>query len=174
MTGKVVTRKVLLLGEIGVGKTSLVRRLTLDELPTDYRPTIGVDLYTYRLGNRDARQEKLLELVIWDLDGSYGPSIFRHVYSQGATGAFIIGDVMRPATIALMSRLGEAFESAMPSRHCSFVLNKTDLIDDRKSVELPPEIAQSRRSVVWTSALTGDGVEATFVAAGEEIRRRTM
>lgn len=174
MTSRVASRKILLLGEIGVGKTSLVRRLTLGELPTDYRPTMGVDIYTYRLPASEHAREKVLDLVIWDLDGSYGPSIFRHVYCQGASGALIIGDVKRPATLTLMSHLGEAFESAMPSRYCSFVLNKTDLIGDRGEIELPAAVSQARHPVVWTSALTGDGVASTFGDAGNEIRRRSM
>ncbi|MEO1543883.1 MAG: EutP/PduV family microcompartment system protein, partial [Pseudomonadota bacterium] len=40
-------RKVMLLGEIGVGKSSLVRRLTLNQFDIDYKPTLGVNIYTY-------------------------------------------------------------------------------------------------------------------------------
>ncbi len=40
-------RKVMLLGEIGVGKSSLARRLVFDKFEFDYKPTIGVDIYRY-------------------------------------------------------------------------------------------------------------------------------
>jgi GTPase SAR1 family protein len=173
VTSKVISRKLLLLGEIGVGKTSLVRRLTLDELPTDYRPTIGVDLYTFRFTSADKQQEKLVDLVVWDLDGSYGPSIFSHVYSHGASGALIIGDVKSQRTLDLMVQLGMAFEKAMPSRHFSFVLNKSDLLADPGEVELPAALQTPRHPLFWTSALNGNGVTPAFIAAGTEIVRRT-
>ncbi|HEX4893843.1 MAG TPA: ADP-ribosylation factor-like protein [Hyphomicrobiaceae bacterium] len=173
MTGRPLSRKLLLLGEIGVGKTSLVRRLTLGELPTDYRPTIGVDLYTYRLPADMPEAERRVEFVIWDIDGNYGQSIFRHVYSQGASGALIIGDADRRPTLDLMVGLAEAFQKALPGRHFSFVLNKSDLVPDRTALELPEALQSPRHPVVWTSALSGDGVEPAFVTAGAEILRRT-
>ena len=50
-------RKVMLLGEIGVGKSSLVKRLVFDRFETDYKPTLGVDVYRYEVpagGDRPA------------------------------------------------------------------------------------------------------------------------
>jgi small GTP-binding protein len=173
VTKRALSRKLLLLGEIGVGKTSLVRRLTLGELPTDYRPTIGVDLYTYRLPPGTSDTERRFEFVIWDIDGNYGQTIFRHVYSQGASGALIIGDAHRRATLDQMVELAHAFQQAMPGRHFSFVVNKSDLVESRETVELPAALQSARHPVVWTSALTGDGVEPAFVTAGAEILRRT-
>ena len=41
--------KVMLLGDIGVGKSSLARRLVFDHFETDYKTTIGVDVLTYDL-----------------------------------------------------------------------------------------------------------------------------
>jgi GTPase SAR1 family protein len=40
-------RKIMLLGEIGVGKSSIARRLVFDRFEGDYKPTIGVDVYSY-------------------------------------------------------------------------------------------------------------------------------
>ena len=39
-------RKIMLLGDIGVGKSSIVRRLVFDEFDHNYKPTLGVDVYS--------------------------------------------------------------------------------------------------------------------------------
>ncbi len=43
------SRKVMLLGEIAVGKTSLVRRLVHNTFEHNYKATVGVDIYEYRV-----------------------------------------------------------------------------------------------------------------------------
>lgn len=165
-------KKVLLLGEIGVGKTSLVRRLVLDELPTDYRATMGVDLYRYVIDGVGPMAEQSLEIVVWDLDGNYGQSIFQHVYSKGASAALIIGDCSRRSTLDHMGKLAEGFISAMPSRPFAFVVNKVDLIGDAAPDLLPPALAGSRQPIVWTSAKTALNVLTAFRQAADAIIRR--
>lgn len=165
-------RKLLLLGEIGVGKTSLVRRLVHDELPTDYRATLGVDLYRYELTGVGEGRRRSLELVVWDLDGNYGASIFRHVYSKGASGALIVGDAMRRSTLEHMVALGDGFEAAMPSRHFGFVVNKVDLVEAADPALLPERLRTSRHALIWTSALTAHNVLPAFKQAADAIIRR--
>ena len=41
-----IQRKLMLLGEIGVGKTSTIRRLVFDKFETNYKATVGTDIYT--------------------------------------------------------------------------------------------------------------------------------
>ena len=47
MTTAPMILKILLLGEIGVGKTSIARRLVFNSFGDSYKATIGVDIYTY-------------------------------------------------------------------------------------------------------------------------------
>jgi len=168
----VITKKLLLLGEIGVGKTSLVRRLVHDELPSDYRATMGVDLYRYEIDGVGQGGRRALELVVWDLDGNYGLSIFRHVYSKGASGALIVGDVMRYATLEHMVSLADGFTEALPSRQFSFVVNKLDLIDEPDPKRLPEKLRGADRPMVWTSALTAHNVRTAFRQVSDAILRR--
>ena len=41
--------KVMLLGEIGVGKSSLAQRLLFNRFSGQYKPTIGVEVFRYVL-----------------------------------------------------------------------------------------------------------------------------
>jgi len=165
-------RKILLLGEIGVGKTSLVRRLVLDELPSDYRATMGVDLYRYEMRRLGESGRHALELVIWDLDGNYGDSIFEHVYSRGASAALVIGDATRLSTLEHMVRLAEGFEAAMPSREMALIVNKLDLLGEPDPARLPARLAEARRPLIWTSAKTATNVETAFRRVADAILRR--
>ena len=165
-------RKLLLLGEIGVGKTSLVRRLVHDELPTDYRATMGVDLYRYEMQGVGEGGRRSLELVVWDLDGNYGQSIFQHVYSKGASGALIVGDIMRRSTLEHMVRLADGFEEAMPSRHFTFVVNKLDLVAGPDPAVLPERLQTTGHPLIWTSALASLNVLSAFRQAADAIIRR--
>lgn len=166
-----ISRKLLLLGEMGVGKTSLVRRLVLDEMPTDYRPTMGVDLYRFTMPKGQVRPD-VLELVIWDLDGSYSESIFRHVYSRGASAALIVGDITRYATLEMMLRLAAGFEDAMPGRAYALALNKVDLVVGETEIAIPEGLRLSRNTCVRTSALTNSNVLNAFSTVSDAIIRR--
>lgn len=167
-----MSRKIMILGEIGVGKTSLVRRFVLDELPTDYMPTMGVDIYRYTVPAAPPGQLVPVELVIWDIDGNYGQSIFRHVYSKGASGALIVGDITRRPTLELMVELAHGFQDALPGRHFSFVINKLDLVANPDEADIPDALRQTRQPMVWSSARTGNNVRRSFEMAAAAISRR--
>lgn len=176
--------KIMLLGEIGVGKTSLVRRLVDNQFSADYGPTMGVDVYDYVVdlsvldpdppsANRTPEDidADRVGLAIWDTDGDFGESIFRHSYITGADGALIVGDAGRPHTHESMLKLGEAFENALPGRPYFFVMNKLDLLDDANILQLPAALLASEL-LLQTSAKTGDNVTEAFFKTADTIVRR--
>ena len=166
-----ISKKLMLLGEIGVGKTSLVRRFVLNEFNRDYRPTIGVDIYRYRVEGIGPGKDQTVELIIWDIDGNYGQNVFKHVYSRGSAGALIVGDLTRAPTIEHMAALQEGFADALPGRYSAFVLNKADLVRP-EDVVLPRALSAGEASPVFTSALTGVNVDLVFRDAAAAILRR--
>lgn len=167
-----ISRKVMLLGEIGVGKTSLIRRLIQGRFETEYKSTFGVELYRVPITRAGPGGDQAIELIVWDTDGNFGQSIFRHVYVKGASAALIIGDLSRRPTLDTMIGLAESFQDALPGRHFSFIANKADLIAAGEAAELPAKLQDARQPVLLTSAKTGDNVEHTFIQAATSILRR--
>lgn len=163
-------RKVMLLGEIGVGKSSTVQRLVFDKFDFNYKPTIGVDVYRYDVPDAPGREGA--SLIVWDTDGNFGDTIFRHVYMKEAAAAMIIGDLSRPQTLETAVRLAEGFADALPGRHVSILFNKTDLVSNPSAVEMPEGFARLKISPVMTSAKTGQNVQDCFARAADDIQRR--
>ncbi len=163
-------RKVMLLGEIGVGKSSTVQRLVFDRFNFDYKPTIGVDVYRYEVPEKPGCERT--SLIVWDTDGNFGDAIFRHVYMKEAAAAMIMGDLSRPQTLETMVRLAEGFTETFPGRHIALLLNKSDLVASPSAVELPAAFARLKITPVFTSAKTGHNVPDCFAQAAEAISRR--
>lgn len=146
-------RKIVLLGDMAVGKTSITMRLAKNVFSADYVSTIGVKMHKVELEGDDGQP---VTAVLWDTDGEFGEHIFETVYLKGAAGALIIGDLTRPKTIEHMARLSELFEEYLPGRPCLCVLNKSDLRDaDAATLAAARKVSDF---VVTTSAKTGEGV----------------
>ena len=95
-------KKVVMLGEMAVGKTSIVRRLTLDRFDGSYKGTIGHDIFVYKLSGLGPNQDQELDLAIFDTDGGLGAKLFQdNVAVRGATAAIIVGASVITATLAL-------------------------------------------------------------------------
>lgn len=152
----------MLLGDIGVGKTSLARRLVLGRFDGDYKATIGVDIYNYELSLDGEAGDSRVELVIWDIDGDLGETVFRHIYIRGASAALVIGDAARPSTQETMIRLADRFQDELPGRPLAFVVNKMDLVAAPGTFELPEALASPVIPCIRTSAKSGLNVEAAF------------
>jgi Ras-related protein Rab-5C len=163
--------KILLLGEIGVGKTSIARRLVFEQFDGSYKATIGTDIYRYEVVPSPVAGP--FHFVVWDTDGNFGETMFRHVYARQAEAAMIIADVTRPTTIEAAAALGTGFIDTFPGRALTYVVNKLDLIADAKRPELPAAIENSGAGIVWTSAKTGDNVREAFHATAAVIARRS-
>jgi small GTP-binding protein len=60
-----IAKKVLLVGNFGVGKTSLIRRYVLNEFSEDYISTIGARVSTkiVKFNNQE------IKFLIWDVAG---------------------------------------------------------------------------------------------------------
>ncbi len=165
-----ISAKVMLLGDIGVGKTSLARRYVFDKFESDYKTTIGVDVLTHDLELGSECGGQTLRLVLWDTDGDFGNRIFDTVYVAGASGAIIVADASRPSTIVKSASLAARFEERFPGRPIMIIINKIDLAPPPR--DLGPAVHSSAEEL-YTSAKTGQGVPQLFQRLGAAIWRRT-
>lgn len=164
-------RKVMLLGDIGVGKSSIVQRLVFDRFDTTYKPTIGVDIYRYDVPATEIGGDGMT-FIVWDTDGNFGNAIFRHVYIRDAAAAMIVADLSRPETFESAARLYEGFKEALPGRQATILLNKLDLISEDDIVHLPAPLNGAGVTTMRTSAKSGTHVQEAFHDTAVAIQRR--
>lgn len=163
-------QKVMLLGQIGVGKSSLAQRLVFDRFETTYKPTIGVDVYRYDADTGEHTTS--VPMIVWDTDGNLGDAMFRHVYLKEASAAIIIADCTRPDTIAALPGVATAFHERLPGRIVCFMLNKIDLAAETDKMALPVELTKAGVLLFRTSAMTGENVKQAFSETARAIARR--
>src|SRR5712691_9656970 len=84
--------KVVLLGDGGVGKTSLVRRFVVDQYSDGYITTVGtkVSKRSVSLGSPLAEVEMVMQ--IWDVLGQKGYSGVQETAIKGAQGVLLVYD----------------------------------------------------------------------------------
>ncbi|XP_072423607.1 ras-related protein Rab-32-like [Chiloscyllium punctatum] len=87
--------KVLVIGELGVGKTSIIKRYVHRLFSHNYRATIGVD-FALKVLNWDT--STLIRLQLWDIAGQERFGNMTRVYYKEAVGAFVVFDVSRHST----------------------------------------------------------------------------
>lgn len=166
-----VQKKVMLLGDIGVGKSSIARRLVFGSFDGSYKTTIGVDIFSYELPPPIAPTGGM-RMSIWDTDGEFGIGIFETMYIRGASAALVVADVTRPASVEKMQRLVSVFQERMPGRPIVPLLNKTDLAAADVVADIATRIDSRGDGVRLTSALSGEGITDSFGALARLIIQR--
>jgi small GTP-binding protein len=164
-------KKICLLGDFAVGKTSLVRRFVEGRFDEKYLSTIGVkvDRKVLHLPSPHLEEEKVeLTFMLWDLAG--GPEFSPVVpsYYRGSAGAILTCDLTRPETLAGLERYVQGFLDANPSARLIMAANKADLVEERGlSDESLNDFATANRFPLFvTSAKTGELVEEMFRQLG--------
>ncbi|XP_032882006.1 ras-related protein Rab-32 isoform X1 [Amblyraja radiata] len=87
--------KVLVIGDLGVGKTSLIKRYVHQLFSQNYRATIGVD-FALKVLHWDS--SILIRLQLWDIAGQERFGNMTRIYYKEAVGAIIVFDISRRST----------------------------------------------------------------------------
>ncbi len=82
--------KLCLIGNGGVGKTAIARRLCFDTFEMDTQATIGIDFYTYDIKIITNGEEKTVRLILWDFGGQEQFKKIFGYYIGGANGIFMV------------------------------------------------------------------------------------
>ncbi|MEW5937949.1 MAG: Rab family GTPase [Candidatus Thermoplasmatota archaeon] len=165
-----IKRKVLLLGDGAVGKTSLIRKYVLDRFDDKYITTIGTKVTKKVVEFKRHGEMVELTLMIWDVLGQRGYTTIQASSYQGAEGTVMVCDLTRKETLRSIDDywLPNLTEVAGKTP-IVLVGNKCDLATQIQITEgeLKAYAQRLKAPCFRSSAKTGENVEALFKALGE-------
>ncbi|XP_008193346.1 ras-related protein Rab-38 isoform X3 [Tribolium castaneum] len=120
--------KILVIGDLGAGKTSIIKRYVHRFFTQHYRATIGVD-FALKVLNWD--DNTLIRLQLWDIAGQERYGNMTRVYYKEAVGAFIVFDVTRTNTFESVAKWKSDLDSKVQLSDgspipCVLLANKCD------------------------------------------------
>ncbi|MEM7466845.1 MAG: Rab family GTPase [Pseudomonadota bacterium] len=163
-----IAKKVCLIGEFGVGKTSLVARYVNHTFSDKYITTVGVSIKTKVVSLSEGQQMKL---VVWDIAGEDKFSSTAERYLRGANGLFIVADGTREATINTADDLLKQAQTIVGNIPAVRLVNKSDLPLAWNNGHDNPEDnrAQEIDGRILTSAKTGFNVQYAFESLANKV-----
>lgn len=171
--GRQFAFKVAVVGEYGVGKTSLIKRYMTDAFDEGYKATLGASIST--LNTTVDKNE--VSLQVWDLAGQTPFRKVRHQYLFGSDFAMAVFDLTRRESLDALTEWVNDARSADPDVICLLVGNKSDLVEER---EVPPEeargVAKQMKMIgyVETSAKDGSNVGEVFRSIAQALVQRAQ
>jgi len=166
-----VKLKVCLVGERGVGKTSLIRRYVLDAFSDKYVQTLGTKVskkeVDFFVAAADLRVHALIQ--VWDIMGHLGfRELLRAAYFHGCQGILAVCDVTDEPSLSTLDSWVSGAEDVTGNIPVHLLVNKADLEPAIREREVQEFAAPRDMPYVYTSAKRGDNVTRAF----EDLARR--
>lgn len=163
-----ITRKICIIGDFAVGKTSTVARYVHNVFSEKYLTTVGVKIDTKDI-ELDGQAEPV-KLVIWDIAGSDRFSAVEFSYLRGSSGFLLVIDGTRGNTLAAARRLRAEAVERYGELPLVTLINKADLADEWEVSDADIESLEADGfHPLRTSAKTGDNVEAALVQLAQKV-----
>ena len=166
-----VQKKVIVIGEGGVGKTTLLHRSVSKVFVDSTKMTIGADFFMKKMDNIDEKYVNQVSLLLWDFAGQ---DRFRFVlkdYVRGAEAVVLCFDLVRYATLKKLYEWVEVLKEGgvWGKDNVRFFLvgTKKDLVENSTSAITQDQIDLFKKEFnidlfFETSALNSNGVEDLF------------
>jgi small GTP-binding protein len=170
---EVIKKKVVLTGDAGVGKTSLINRFVKGHFDDKYLATIGTNVYKKEIVLRDYTVNKDIQMsmMIWDVLGQEGFDRVKRTAYTGSEGAFMVCDLTRQPTVANLRNWAKSFTEVVGDVPVIILGNKVDLIttDNPNLYQLENLARELGYTFYTTSARTGANVNESFHLLGETL-----
>jgi small GTP-binding protein len=161
--------KIVLLGDTGVGKTSLALRFTQDVFQPRINPTIGA---SFLMKNMEVDDQKL-KIQIWDTAGQERFRSLAPMYYRGASAAIVVYDICSPQSFSKVKEWVNELKLNIQDEIIMVIVgNKVDKAEKSRQirVDVGREYAYSvNASFVECSAKTNEGVEELFTEVAHKL-----
>ena len=160
--------KIILIGNSGVGKSSILHRYMKRTFDSNYKVTIGVDFFMKSL----TINEQMVKIQIWDTAGQEKYKSMVSSYYRGAHVALIVFDLTSHASFeALPSWVEIFFKNGPEQKNTILIGNKKDLVEERQVSQEEVELFSQTNNMIYfeTSAKDGDNIDYVFSYTAEKL-----
>ena len=169
MAKKEMIKKVCVLGDPGVGKTSIIDRYVKNVFSPDYLSTIGARTCSKQLDLDDGS----IILTIWDIAGQETSRNLSSSHYQGCEGVIFVYDLASQESFEGLINWDYQLKKVVEDAPVVILGNKLDLVNagDLPEERLPPGF-KFKANFIMASAKTGDGVASAFEYLGNQILKK--
>ena len=165
--------KICLVGEEGVGKTSLIHRFVSGAFDESYIRTLGavVSKKTVSLGTMGDRPANV-DMMILDIMGKRTfLQLFKEAYFHGAKGILAVFDVTKKQSLRDLTKWIDGVRESVGPIPVYALGNKVDLTERRETEdqEASDVLRPYECPILYTSAKTGANVEQAFQSLAKTI-----
>ena len=154
-------KKICMVGDFSVGKTSLTQKFVNNVFSDKYLTTIGVKIDTVEIDET--------KLIIWDVAGRDSLSPINASYLVGATGVVLVCDGSRSSTVSDLLDIWQTVTDRIGEVPAVVALNKADLPEWSIDESMYAAFEQRGWDVFATSAKEGDNVNRMFEKLVEKL-----
>eukprot|EP00349_Pseudokeronopsis_sp_Brazil_P001962 CAMPEP_0202959430 /NCGR_PEP_ID=MMETSP1396-20130829/3620_1 /ASSEMBLY_ACC=CAM_ASM_000872 /TAXON_ID= /ORGANISM="Pseudokeronopsis sp., Strain Brazil" /LENGTH=175 /DNA_ID=CAMNT_0049677979 /DNA_START=12 /DNA_END=539 /DNA_ORIENTATION=+ len=151
--------KIIIIGDSGIGKSCVLKRLVENEFKEDHDVTVGVEFGSYLIRIED----KILKLQIWDTAGQESFRSITKIFYRGAHAAILGYSITNRETFNnLTDWMKEARNSCSPEVLMFLLGNKSDMEVEREVDEHEGARFKKENDLLYfteTSAKSGDNVD---------------
>ncbi|MFW9867955.1 MAG: Rab family GTPase [Candidatus Thorarchaeota archaeon] len=174
MGSKAPFYKICIVGDFGVGKTTLLHRYLERRFKSDVQSTIASNFFVKHL--KIPNVKSLVTLQIWDLAGQERYKWLRQAFYKGAKGIIFVFDLIREPTFDHLKNWKVEVEDTIGVVPNILIGNKVDLLNPRERV-ITPEETETLKNLLQAcdykeaSARLGNGVDNIFLKLTIEMHK---
>ena len=161
--------KIVLLGEAGVGKTSIITRYISGSFSQIVMTSTGSSFVAKKIELED---KKKVKLQIWDTAGQEKYRSLAKIFYQSAAVAVLVYDITLKKSFEQIKEywVKEIKENAPEDIIISIAANKSDdYLNQEVTIDEGKELAKSLDALfICTSAKLGNGIDDLFKLSGEK------
>ena len=159
---RVYKLKVILIGDVAVGKTNIMSRFIYNKYSKNYKCSLSVE---FKAKTMSIDNDSVVELKLWDTCGGERFRAITKQYYRDANGVLLIYDVTKRETFNDLPKWLKDVQNAVDENAVVFLVgNKVDLEDERCVSSTEGVIFGKENNIDFAevSAKTGLGVHGVF------------
>ena len=164
-----ISCKIVLLGETGGGKKSIITRYIANSFSQVVMTSTGSSFFSKKI---EINENKRVKLQIWDTAGQEKYRSLAKIFYQSASVAILVYDVTLKRTFENLKEywVGEIKANAPDDIILAIAANKSDdYINQEVNIQEAKDLAKSLNAIfVCTSAKLGNGIDDLFKMVAEK------